>query len=115
MMQFKNRDWYKCFKDELYKQPGVTPDMDVREAAEHVAQSNDFIAYQLNAIKIAEDYGIGRVTLPLFTDRTCQRDSYGFNVARLLSSLCEPEGQNLCSSRWETPSKTSTCSTYAVV
>ncbi len=60
MLQFKNRDWYKCFIDELYKQPGVTDEMDVREAAEHVSRSNDFIAYQLNAIKIAEDYGIGR-------------------------------------------------------
>lgn len=65
MVQFKNRDWYKCFKDELYKQPGVTPDMDVREAAEHVAKTNDFIAYQLNAIKIAEDYGIGRSDTPI--------------------------------------------------
>jgi hypothetical protein len=59
MMQIKNRDWYKCFKDELFKQPGVTADMDVREAAEHVAKTNDFIAYQLGAIKICEDYNMG--------------------------------------------------------
>ncbi len=65
MVQFRNRDWYKCFKDELYRQPGVTMDMDVREAAEHVAKTNDFIAYQLNAIKMLEEYGIGNSDTPI--------------------------------------------------
>lgn len=68
MVQFKNRDWYKCFKDELYKQPGVTVDMDVREAAEYVAKTNDFIAYQLEPIKTAEDYGIGNSDTPIINE-----------------------------------------------
>ena len=61
----KYKDWYKCFRDELFKQPGVITDMGVREAAEHVAKTNDFIAYQLGAIKMNEDYGIADSATPI--------------------------------------------------
>jgi len=55
------RDWYKCFKDELFIQPGVTSNMSVSEAAEVVAGSNPYIHKRLDAIKMGESYGMSDV------------------------------------------------------
>jgi len=55
----KPRNWYKKFKDELYRQVGVTKEMTVSEAATVVAEVNPYIKHSLSAICLSEDMGIG--------------------------------------------------------
>jgi len=55
LVQYK--DWYKCFKEELFKQPGVGGEMSVVQASEVVAETNPYIKLQFDFIKRSEAMG----------------------------------------------------------
>lgn len=51
------KDWYKCFREELFKQPGVSENMSVVEASRVIAETNPYVKRQLDFIERSESMG----------------------------------------------------------
>ncbi len=58
-VEYKN--WYKCFREELFRQPGVEDGMTIVEASKVVAETNPYINGQLSFIRESEIIGFGTI------------------------------------------------------